>query len=211
MGKVYRNYKNKKPLNRAQYRAVAKVANKQIHKASELHTVDEQPVAKAMTTLALETPSVIKFPVQGLGSDARIGDSIYLRSVNFRCFLQNESDVDLASRVVFFQWMEPAADPTPGDIFANTNVLTSPYLVNPPKKFKIMHDSMHVWDSNPASVGRRYMNLTFRGKDFTIHKPDFAVTSSESATGRIWYIIASNNVNTGIIESIHTRVRYYDN
>lgn len=206
-----RRYNNKRPFTKAQYRAVAKVANKQVHKLSELHTIDESPISKAMTLLSAETPVVIKFPVQGDGSDQRIGDSIYLRSVNFRCLLQNELDVDLVSRVVFFQWMEPASDPVVGDLFADTSKLTSPYVVNPTKRFKIMHDSMHVWDSNANSKGNRYMNLSFKGKSFKIHKPDFEADATEVATGRIWYIIASNVADIGQIDQIYTRVRYFDN
>ncbi len=210
--KYYKNSaKGRAPLTKGQYRTVKKIANKQIHKMSELHTIDEAPVAKAMTTLALETPSAIKFPVQGLKSSERIGDSIYLRSVNFRSILNNESDVDLVARVCFFQWMEPSEDPVVADIFANVARLTSPYKTNPQKKFKILHDSFHVWDSNANSKGKRLVNLTFKGKDFTIHKPDFEAIASEVATGRIWYFIASDTADTGVIDEMYTRVRYFDN
>ena len=101
-----RRYRRKrKPLSKAQYKAVAKVANKQIHKMSELHTLDDQPADVGMTTSG--TPVLVAFPVQGDGSNQRIGDSIYLKSLQCRYMLSNESDVDLACRVIFFQWMEP--------------------------------------------------------------------------------------------------------
>lgn len=215
---VYKKrYRRRRPLNKAQYRQVAKIANKQIHKASELKTKDSNDTAINTTTpSASDTFVKVSFPVQGLSNDERIGDSIYLRKVNLRAFVENELDEDLAMRVIVCQTYDnnPSALEyqeileTPGSAGSSIN---SFYITDPARKFKILHDAVHHWDSNPNSKGRRQLNLTFKGKQLGIHKPDFDQAASGNCTGQIWYTAFSNTADKGGLTAIQTRVRYYDN
>lgn len=206
------------PLSKRQYVAVKRVANKQIHKLSELKTLDDTPATvQAGSPTASSMFAKIAMPVQGLASDERIGDSIYFKKIALRSILTNDSEVDLSARVVVCQTMDNDntylrySDVFQDPVTAGNNSINSFYVTNPTRKFKIIHDSVHHWDSNPTSQGHRSLNVNISGKQLKIHKPDFDQPATGNCTGQLWYTMFSNTATKGNMAGLQTRVRYFDN
>ena len=147
---------------------------------AELKTVDSTPTAITGTASGSFAATALSYPVQGAGANQRQGDSIYLHSYSLRGFVDCGSTQNNIMRIITFQWLEDDNVTTPNsdDVLADTtvgNILTSHYVVNPPKRFKILDDSVYTWDSNTASAPKPW-SVQIRGRDFASHDRDWETT-----------------------------------
>ena len=93
------------------------------------------------------------------------------------------------------------------------NILTSHYVVNPPKRFKILDDSVYTWDSNTASAPKPW-SVQIRGRDFARHKPDFQASGSANSNGTIYILVIAETPGSSPyadLKNVHYRLRYFDN
>ena len=163
-----RRYNKRKPLTKQQYKQVAKIANKQIHKQSELKVVDANfstAVAVAPADGATGIRQRLSLNTQGDSRSQREGDSIYLKNLSIRGWVDNGSSTNiLIYRMILVQWLEfddstDGRPPELGDILRNPDGSTnsmypinSPYVTHPVYSFKILDDRTYAWDSNNASA-----------------------------------------------------------
>lgn len=216
MAKKTMKRRQRAPLTKNQYKTVAKIANKQIYKNQELKVLDSTPAGFAATDQGDLAGLKITYPVQGVQSDQRIGDSIYLRQVSLRGLVNCGSDQNNVLRVITVQWLEDdnTVACTLGKILADTtvgNILTSHYKVNPQYRFKIIDDSEYFWDSNTASAPKPW-SVNIKGRMFARHKPDFQGTASVNSNGSIYVFVICDTIGSPIsqLHAMHNRVRYFD-
>lgn len=215
-----KRYKGKRsaPLSHRQVKAVSKIANKQIHKMSELKTLDEAPVDKVSSTTAYTVDKLVTPPVVGTGQDNRLGGSIYLKSVTCRAIADCATANATSMRVIVFQWLEsdnatgspaPGRAPVAGDILEFTGSgggLTSFYKKNPQNKFKILNDQLLHWDSNAQNAPKTWgvkISAGMMGR----RKPDFDGAATSNGNFYIMYI----SDNGGKLAHLSIRTRFYDN
>ncbi len=204
-----------KPLSKAQYKQVAKIANKQIHRTSELKTLDNNVSAIAVNSTAAVTAIVP--PAAGSSHSTRDGDSLYYKSLHLRGIVDCDAAQDLTMRVIVFQWMEnDATAPVVADILQDTAAgrnITSFYLKNPQKQFRIIDDSLYLWDSNVAQAPKVW-SVVCKGRQFGRHKPDF---DAGALTGNgNFYILTCSSTTAGAgaygsLKSTVFRARFFDN
>ena len=105
-----RRYNKRKPLTKQQYKQVAKIANKQIHKQSELKVVDANfstAVAVAPADGATGIRQRLSLNTQGDSRSQQEGDSIYLKNLSIRGWVDNGSSTNiLIYRMILVQWLE---------------------------------------------------------------------------------------------------------
>lgn len=203
-----KNYR-KKPLSKAQYKQVAKIANKQIHKQAELKCLTNYP---SNLTLSHSAPTItqwLPFPAEGTAADERIGDSIYIRGFQTRGILDCQTDQALVARLILIQWLEDdTVAPVLGDIFdSGAKYLTAPYKPNPTKQYKVLSDRLYMWDSNVTNAPKLW---SIDVKKFGRYKVDY---KAAGYTNGNFYLIHYTDAPSAIgqMSSIVTRLRYYDN
>jgi len=146
-----KRYIKKKPLSKAEYKAVARIATKQIHKHAELKRVNTSLANYNVRDLnVIPNPFVrVTFPTRGAsgpGANERDGDEVFLRSVNLRCILDCDNDQAMSMRCIVLQWLEDDAISPPtidkvlenGAGTAGPTAINSYYKIKPDYRFKIL-------------------------------------------------------------------------
>lgn len=205
--------KSRKPLTYKQTKAVGKIARKEIYSQSELKNVDkkEDPLAAIGTTSANLT---IQMPSKGLTVSDRIGDGIYLKSVQIRGDIDCGSVTTSHARVIAVQDLQSDLDC--GEITLQ-DVLESPegdrhlnsfYQHNPPRRFKVLSDKHYFWDAHTASAPQPY-DLSF--KNFGKRKLVLDNTAESGNIGTLKIFCCGGSGGTVDMRNIVTRIKYYDN
>lgn len=217
--KFYRKrYKGKRraPLSHRQVKAISKIANKQIHKMSEMKvltgTINGSTVDSVGGTYGPDSISV-PYPSAGTGATNRVGEVIYLKSVSLRGVLDAKQLDNNFMRIVVVQDLESNADGVLeyGDIFELTsgdNCLNSFYKNNPERKFKVLSDLTYNWDGNNASAPKPW-SVSLGQRDLRIRKPQITATGT---TGQLRLFIFGGEGATGpaMTERMKYRIRFYD-
>lgn len=200
-----------KPLSKTQYKAVAKIANKAVLKRAEKKILDTDVGNLAANTTTGVVVTKVTPPSQGDSASSRDGDQIYVNSLHFRSMLNCQANQNNEMRLIIIQWLEDDADATPvlGDILQNTgDLVSSMYVVNPARRYKILHDKCYMFDTNNGSVRRR-IDVYIPGKKMALRKLSF---NPAAATGvGQFYIITGGHQAQGNFDSTLTRLRYHDN
>lgn len=208
-----RNYKRAKPaLSKRQYRAVAQVANKQIHKMSELKVyngLSSSVVSRWPATLTKINP-----PAQGDGQSDRDGDSIYIKSLAVNGMLSPETANHSTHRVMLIQWLEddstaPVLSDILTDVASSELAINSFYITNPQKQFKVLDDRLYFFDTNNSSALKPY-RVRVKSRDIIKHKPDYN-PAALTGTGNFYLITMSNSTTDGSMRTPLSRLRYFDN
>ncbi len=222
MPKHYRRKNGRKPLTKMQYKQVAKIANKQIHKMSELKCLDGTPfdvsavLAPADFFTGIRTK--ITMPAQGDGDGTRDGDSIYLRSLSINSWVDCSTTQDLLFRAILVQFAEDdATAPLLDEILDQANgasvpkrPMTSHYVCQPKTRWKILDDRFLSFNANAADVNKPY-RVRLKTSDFLIKKPQFNAAAL-TGTGQIYlYIFADAAVAGAQFNQVQVRYRYFDN
>lgn len=207
-----RSYNKKTALSKRQYAAVARVANKQIHKQSELKVFN----GINASYIVRSTPSIVKIdpPAQGSGANSRDGDSIYMKSLAINASLSPDTVQNMTMRVILFQWLEnDVTQPVATDILADTanfnQCLHSFYVTNPQKQFKVLDDRLVYFDSQNASNGKPY-RVRVKAGDMAIRKPDFDAAAI-TGRGNFYFLLVSSSATDGTLRTPLSRLRYFDN
>ncbi len=221
--KRYKRTRFRKPLSKAQYKTVAKIANKQIHKMSELKTLDTNHGDQAIIPLggaphAAATLEKITMPAQGSGDGTRDGDSLYLRSLSLNGTMKPAAtDKTQIIRLILVQFLDTDAGNVPdvSDILADVTTgnalesIHSFYVTDPPRKFKVLDDRIYYWDSNNVIAQKPY-RVRIKARDLMIRKPQFT-DGLVTGTGQI-YLFGMSEVSDGaLIQQLQSRWRYFDN
>ncbi len=228
MPKRYTKRRNgRKPLTRPQYKQVAKIANKQIHKMAELKTLDEHFDTSASlgpNDGFIGVRKLLLMPSQNTTTapdGGRDGDSIYLRSLSINGWLDCSTTQQLVMRLILVQWLDSdVVPPTLKDILQSHDgtgggnngfkPVNSHYLSQPKKRFRILDDRTYAWDSNVASAPKPY-RIRLSTKDFAIKKPQFTKALLTGQGNIYLFHFADQAVGGAGMNEAHYRIRYYDN
>lgn len=193
------------PLSKRQVKAVSKIANKQIHKMSELKILDEEPAN--LTATATQQLLKITPPAVGTGVDQRVGGNIYLRGYKLRGIVDCNTATATSLRVIVFQWLEPdaAAAPLTTELVESVRFMTF-YKKNPQKHFKIINDQVFHWDSNVVQAPKTW-TCDIPSSALGRRKPEY--DGATTGNGNIYVYYHSDN--GAEIRSLVFRTRFYDN
>lgn len=207
----YRRKRGGKPLNYRQVKAVGKIARKEIHKGAELKVLDDKQIA--VTNIDTTNPTwTLTVPPKGTGNGQRIGDGIYLKSLQFRGDLDCGTNQVNHIRMLMVQDLESDIDGALAisDVLEDTasdNSITSFYKHQPKRKFKVLSDKHYYWDSNTASAPQPY-DVCF--KNFGKRKIVLDNTSDFGNVGGITLFAIGPASSTADLRNGMARLRYYD-
>lgn len=208
-----------KPLTYKQTKAIGKIARKEIHREAELKVVDAS--LSALTNVGGFDGSDIgnirtldQMPAQGTLANQRLGDEIFIKSMQLKGDIDCGTNQVTSSRVIAVQDLESDVDGplTLRDVLQtpyNNAGLTSFYRSNPARKFKVLSDKMYYWDSNTASAPQPWeVNLKNLGK----RKVTLDNTGVKGNIGMVSvFAIGNGATSTTDLRNLQYRMRYYDN
>ncbi len=222
MPKHYRRKNGRKPLTKMQYKQVAKIANKQIHKMSELKCLDVAPFDISAVLAPADFFTGIRFkitmPAQGDGDGTRDGDSIYLRSLSINSWVDCSTVTDILFRAILVQFAEDdTVTPLLSEILDNANGASTPkdpmsshYVCQPKTRWKILDDRFISFNANASDVNKPY-RVRLKTQDFLIKKPQMNAAAL-TGTGQIYLFVFADAASAGAqFNRVNARYRYFDN
>jgi hypothetical protein len=200
-----RNNKNRKGrMNKSTHRPMDQ--NNQVRVYNHYDDPIERPTRAMNKMLAVHTGTQgvptngsvvpVLFPIQGIASNERLADAIFLKEIQMNYFVQYTGSVDVI-RVIVFQTtgLNPTGiPPAPADILEIV-ALDSPYILGGETSFRFLHDKCHRVDNSTNQI----CDVKTRLKP-AISNIRFVAGTIQAYSGQVWvcYLNASNGNNGSV-------------
>ncbi len=199
-------------LGKNQKKAVRKVVRTEIASKAERKFLDGDLGNLTANSTAGFTATLITPPAQGNGNGQRVGDDLYMTSIEVDGRLDTSTNKNAAMRVMLIQWNEDNAVATPAaaNIFTNTtnnDLLTAHYVINPDRKYKVLYDRKFYFDANNDSA-LKHVKIKLFGRKLGSRSISFN-PAAITGVGN-YFILTMGVLALGTLTATNTRLRYLD-
>lgn len=156
---------------------------------------------------------------QGDGSTQRIGDSIKLTSIQFRCAITKEAVGTLVRYIIFAdrEWDPAGTAPSPSQVLNTTGALPngvlSPLNRDNTKRFHVIWDKVYQFP-NLANTAQGIASFhKYKTMDHHVNWASDGSTQSSVREGHLYLLAITNRGAASSEPTVHTwiRFRYVDN
>jgi len=138
----------------------------------------------------------ILFPIQGIASNERLADAIFLKEIQMNYFVQYTGSIDVV-RVIVFQTLglNPTGIPPATADILEIVALDSPYILGGETSFRFLYDKCHRIDNSTSQISQFKTKLKPAMSNIR-----FVAGTIQAYSGQTWvcYLNASNGTNGSI-------------